>query len=166
MTAHALPGEKEKCIQHGMNDYLSKPFNESELLIKIAQWTSNRKEISRSLLKKDEKVTDLSFLLAQSKNNPTLVPEMIGIFTEQTPLHIEALQQAVNTRDYAAIYKTTHTLRNAVGFFGLTQVIGKELLDMEKMARTGNDMSSIESHLKKIIPVLEKAVDELKAVNI
>jgi signal transduction histidine kinase/DNA-binding NarL/FixJ family response regulator len=166
MTAHALPGEKEKCIQHGMNDYLSKPFNESELLIKIAQWTSNRKEISRTPVKKDEKVTDLSFLLAQSKNNPTLVPEMIGIFTEQTPLHIEALQQAVNTRDYAAIYKTTHTLRNAVGFFGLTQVIGKELLDMEKMARTGNDMSSIESHLKKIIPVLEKAVDELKAVNI
>jgi uncharacterized protein (DUF934 family) len=148
-----------------MNDYLSKPFNESDLLVKIAQWTSNRREKPGPPVKKEEKIIDLSFLLEQSKNNRKLVSEMIGIFIEQTPLHIEGLQQAIQARDYPAIYKTTHTLRNAIGFFGLTRVIGNELLDMEKMARTGNEISSIESCLKKIIPVLEKAVAELNVFN-
>lgn len=166
MTAHALPGEKEECIQQGMNDYLSKPFNERDLLLKITQWTSNRNEKPGPPVKKEEKVTDLSFLMAQSKKNRTLVPEMIGIFSGQTPLQIKALQQAIQARDYPVIYKTTHTLRNAIGFFGLTQVIGNELLEMEKMARTANDISGIESLFRKIVPVLEKAVDELKALDI
>lgn len=39
MTAHAMKGEAEKCIQLGMNDYISKPFDPKELLSKIIQHT-------------------------------------------------------------------------------------------------------------------------------
>jgi CheY-like chemotaxis protein len=39
LTASALSGENNRCIELGMNDYISKPFEESELVKKIQLWT-------------------------------------------------------------------------------------------------------------------------------
>ncbi|MEJ7625376.1 MAG: ATP-binding protein [Ferruginibacter sp.] len=59
MTAHALAGEKEKCIEKGINDYLPKPFSEAELLIKIGHWI---KEDAKDAYNDMQHITDLSFL--------------------------------------------------------------------------------------------------------
>jgi two-component system sensor histidine kinase/response regulator len=40
LTAHALAGDREKCIEAGMNDYLTKPYKPADLLAKVEQWTS------------------------------------------------------------------------------------------------------------------------------
>ncbi len=65
-TAHALSGEKEKCIQAGMDDYLSKPFKESDLLNKIGIWAQRKEQVSAGT---DEAITtavgiDLSFFIS------------------------------------------------------------------------------------------------------
>jgi CheY-like chemotaxis protein len=41
-SAHSLIGEKEKCLDHGMDDYISKPYNKSELLSVISEWSKKR----------------------------------------------------------------------------------------------------------------------------
>lgn len=84
MTAHALDGEKEKCIREGMNDYLAKPFKEEELLQKIAAWPPNGK--TEPLAKNN--LIDLSFLKQQTRDNDSFIAEMAGLFKKEIPANI------------------------------------------------------------------------------
>ncbi|MBC7901900.1 MAG: response regulator [Gemmatimonadaceae bacterium] len=157
MTAHALPGERENCIRLGMNDYLSKPFSEKELIAKIQRWTPNNS--SKAL-------TDLSFLKSGSARSPKLIAEMIGIFIEETPAQLQNLKTAIASADYKMIYKTVHTLRNSIGFFGLTDVVGNDLLMMEQLAHEQAPLDDIRVRFVKVDSIFQKAVEELARITI
>ncbi|MBC7874595.1 MAG: response regulator, partial [Ferruginibacter sp.] len=161
MTAHALAGEKEKCIQAGMNDYLSKPFKEDDLLVKIARWSNGSIEANQEA----KQFIDLSFLLKQTRNNRSFILDMITIFKQQNPKDITALKEAIGKNDYPVVYKITHTIRNTIGFFGLDRFISHELLNMEKLAKSGNGMEEISSLFSGVETVCRQAVDELETLD-
>ena len=163
MTAHALAGEKERCIQAGMNDYLSKPFKESDLLVKIKRWV---KDDDTDETDEDKRMIDLSFLMQQTKSNRTFILEMINIFKEQNPKDIVVLQEAISNGDFSLIYKTTHSLRNAIGFFGLTNSIGNELVTMERLSRSNSNLDEIKHYFDKVRTVCKQAVSELEAIDV
>ncbi len=162
MTAHALAGEKEKCIHAGMNDYLSKPFKENDLLIKIARWGNGN---GSSAANESKQIIDLSFLLKQTRNNRPFILDMITIFKQQNPKDIATLKEAIEQNDYPAIFRITHTIRNTVGFFGLNQLIGHELLTIEKLAKSGSGIDEIKQLFSAVEPVCQQAVGELETLN-
>jgi signal transduction histidine kinase/response regulator of citrate/malate metabolism len=162
MTAHALSGEREKCLQAGMNDYLAKPFKESDLLDKIEHWAQLQHTISAAGGDEPLPRIDLSFLLKQTRNNKAFIDEMITIFKKQNPKDIARLKAAIAKADFKTIYKTVHSLRNTIGFFGLTPAVGNELLQMEKLALAAEDVATIQVHLDKVSAVCNQAVTDLK----
>ena len=161
MTAHALLGEKEKCIRAGMNDYISKPYKEADLLAKIAR-VANAGEAGAA--QGYGKITDLSFLKSQTKNNEGFIREMVGIFIQQHPRDLTVLKKAIDEADYFLIYKTTHTLRNAIAFFGLEKIIGQSLVEMEQLARDERALDSIAILFDRVEPVCLHAVAELQVI--
>lgn len=158
MTAHALAGEKEKCIQAGMNDYLSKPFKEKELLIKIARW-------GKGNIPHSKKIIDLSFLMSQTRNNSAFIIEMINLFKNQNPKETAALKEAIAKIDYPEIYKITHTIRNTTGFFGLNKLVGDDLLSIEKLAKLETGIEEIKQQFAKVETVCKRAVEELQIID-
>jgi CheY-like chemotaxis protein/HPt (histidine-containing phosphotransfer) domain-containing protein len=162
MTAHALAGEKEKCIHAGMNDYLSKPFTEKDLLVKIARWNNSRTATGAGT----KKIIDLSFLLDQTKNNRSFILEMISLFKQENPKETAKLKEAIGKTDYPEIYSATHSIRNTTGFFGINKLIGNELLTMEKLAKSGKGIKEIRKLFAVVEPVFKKAVDELQETDI
>jgi signal transduction histidine kinase/CheY-like chemotaxis protein/HPt (histidine-containing phosphotransfer) domain-containing protein len=162
MTAHALDGEKEKCIREGMNDYLAKPFKEEELLQKIAAWPPKGK--TEPLTKSN--LIDLSFLKQQTRDNDSFISEMVGLFKKEIPTNIEQLRAAIENKNFDVTYKTTHLIRNMVGFFGLQSLIGAELLKMESSARAQENIDEIATLFIKIETTCTQALSELKQMDL
>ena len=164
MTAHALAGEKEKCILSGMNDYLSKPFKEKELLLKISTWA---KPVDNKVAAETEQsMLSLSFLAAQTKNNKEFIKEMINIFVKQNPLEISEMQNAINNKDFEQVYKTAHLIRNSIFYFGLSKAIGNSLSEIERLAKAEVNTNEIEENFALVRDVCNKAVEELKSIDL
>jgi signal transduction histidine kinase/DNA-binding NarL/FixJ family response regulator len=161
MTAHALDGEREACISRGMNDYISKPFREAELLRKMHYWLAQDTGSNA-----DGLVVDLGFLKQQTRGNKTFILEMIRFFKAHIAGELQLLKGTIDAGDFEGIYKKTHQLRNSTALFGLNRTIGVQMQQMESFGRAGNNLDKIAALYEEIVPVFEQAVRELSGPGI
>jgi CheY-like chemotaxis protein len=154
MTAHALDGERDACINRGMNDYISKPFKEADLLRKMHHWLAYD-------MSGDSRVVDLSFLQQQSRGNKTFILEMISFFKAHIGGELQLLKDSIDAGHYEGIFKKTHQLRNSTALFGLNRTIGAQLQQMEQLGRTASGLDEIAGLYEEVVPVFQKAVHDL-----
>ncbi|MFZ4545138.1 MAG: ATP-binding protein [Saprospiraceae bacterium] len=142
LTANAIKGENEKCFDAGMNDYISKPFNEDEFLIKIENCLAERKTTivyeKKELATEQNKLFDLSILENISRGNKEFVNSMIQLFCTQTPLSIVEMNKALEINDLETIGKLAHKIKPSIDNLqinSLKQVIRKiEMAEKEKIS--------------------------------
>lgn len=162
MTAHALAGEKEKCLQAGMHDYISKPFDEQTLLHTIQKslhWLDQENQRIQA-----ESLINLDYLHKQTKNNDKLIREMIAIFIAQNPEDTKRLMIAMNHRNGDSLYKTTHNLRNTISFFGLQPILNATLLRIEQNAMKGLFNDDLLQDVNYVSLICKRAVEQLRAI--
>jgi signal transduction histidine kinase/DNA-binding response OmpR family regulator len=146
MTAHAMVGEKEKCLQLGMNDYVSKPIKETVLYNIIARHSQHIPE------KKEEQITHVSldYLHQLSGNDREFEREILKQFLEQVPAELSALRTSIDEHDYDQIRRTAHSLKSTVGYVGLASELHSYLEQMERdaVAQNGADFETNYNHVK------------------
>ncbi|MBC7850331.1 MAG: response regulator [Chitinophagaceae bacterium] len=160
-TAHALAGEKEKCLAAGMNDYMSKPFTEASLIRMLNVWLTSPQQEGKTSIASPSTIIDLSFLEKQTRNNKELIKEMAEVFVADNPLHIEELSNSIINEQWERIFKSAHLLRNTIGFFGLERYIGNGLLLIEQLAHARQNLDEIRNQFPAIKSVCAQAVKEL-----
>ncbi|MBM7865436.1 response regulator [Heliobacterium gestii] len=137
MTAYAMQGDKEHCLQMGMDDYLSKPFVIQALRRVLERWLPDRPCDSAAI---DTGAIDAGVLDSlrelQEEGEPDIVAEVVEIFLRDTPPKIAALREAVQLQDARLLTNLTHSLKSSSAGIGANALsaCSKEL---EAMGRQG-----------------------------
>jgi CheY-like chemotaxis protein/HPt (histidine-containing phosphotransfer) domain-containing protein len=114
MTAHAMAGDRERCLAAGMDDYVSKPLRKEDLLRALdgAGGKNNEDEIDPTFRCNREQ------LLSQCDGDEELMDELVSIFHDSTPRIVRALGEAVEKCDGPALATQAHKLLGSLGVFG------------------------------------------------
>jgi signal transduction histidine kinase/CheY-like chemotaxis protein/HPt (histidine-containing phosphotransfer) domain-containing protein len=171
MTAHVLPGEKEKCIIYGMNDFITKPFNENDLYNLIIKHIptnvieSSVHELSTDNIKETEMmdgtVIDLTYLKNLKKGSKSFMTEMIDIFIRQNTSDLKNINAAISNSDFVTIKEIAHKMKTSVSFIGLSSKIGNDLNELENLSIENNFNEHFSKHFENIKLICEKAQIEL-----
>jgi signal transduction histidine kinase/CheY-like chemotaxis protein/HPt (histidine-containing phosphotransfer) domain-containing protein len=162
MTANAGKNDAEKCIRAGMDDYVSKPFDEHVLYDKICFLIEKNKNVTEKFQDNNpDRCTNLKYLQDISGGNKKFMSEIIELFMKQTPAAILNMKKHLQNNDYEKLATEAHKIKpsfNFLGICGLEELAGR----IEKSVRSGNDTSHIPDSLKTMEEVCDSAFMELK----
>lgn len=124
ITAHALKGDRERCLEAGMDACLTKPVTSKAVDEAIARFfpSSNTSIQPPSAPPVEEKKAESSWCRATAlqrvDGDEALLNELIQIFLNEAPTQISALRHALDSADYEAVERTAHTLKGELGYLG------------------------------------------------
>ena len=123
LTAHALGGYKEKCLEADMDDYMTKPLKRELFLSMIHKWISKKaakdspdKQDARPLKKEknnDTKDYPMNYqkALDEFEKDDAFLKEVIEEFIENVSEQLPVIQQAIHANDYETMRKESHAIK-------------------------------------------------------
>jgi CheY-like chemotaxis protein/two-component sensor histidine kinase len=157
MTAHAMSGEREKCLALGMNDYVSKPIKETVLYNIIARHAQYSSEANLT----EQETIKLEYLHQLSGNDRAFEKAILQQFLVQVPEELQTMHKAIQENDCDTIRRTAHSMKSTVGYVGLADALHPLLDWMEKEASMDN-CDCMSDHFEKVQQACTDAVDNVK----
>ena len=136
MTAHALEGDREKCLSVGMDDYISKPVK-AEDLAKVLERVSVagvKSELDEMISQEVVEPVDLHRLYESMGEEPEELLDILGIYLDQMSLSLKRLDAAIESGDAGEIDLIAHNCCGVSANCGMTAVV-VPLRELERMGR-------------------------------
>ncbi|OLC37612.1 MAG: hypothetical protein AUH75_12000 [Gemmatimonadetes bacterium 13_1_40CM_4_65_7] len=164
MTAHALTGERERCLAHGMTDYLAKPFKALELFRLVEQLSEGVAPTSPPVATTPATAPPVDLegfrtMLREAGAEEALY-SILDTFLRHAPERVATLATAVAGGSGVEIAKAAHVFRGAAATIGARELA--ELLErVETTARAG-EVENTREAFERVSPVAHNVIDYLR----
>jgi PAS domain S-box-containing protein len=161
MTANAMTGDREKCLEAGMDDYLTKPIETVKLKAVIKNWLLSEKqsigELPNVLSGTESLIDSTVFNIEQLKSmfdDEETINELLLAFLSSTPETLNTLKSAIVSIDFKKIKSCVHQLSGTSSSFGF-QEFSKTCRILEHAANDGNQ-EKINEDYERLLLAYEK----------
>ncbi len=165
VTANALESDRQRCLDAGMHDYISKPIRIETLQETIRHWAGMRREkapVAESI-SSPEDLLDMdtvdTLTAVAAAGDSGMLEELLSILESQTPELVREITDAVDTRDQAGARRAAHTLKGSALNLG-ARAMADVCVKMERAAEEGelhrmHDLLTVMQHVfRQTVPAL------------
>lgn len=161
MTAHAIKGDRERCLAAGMDAYVSKPISTEELFEVIGGLTKTSSTIGQAPPPATpDGILDRHAALALVEGDADLLADMARLLLEDCPQQMSIVHTAALELDSRALERAAHKLKGSLSIFGARQAA--DAASSVEMAARADDfvkaqaaLTALEEALQQLTPALE-----------
>ncbi len=174
MTAHAMTGDRERCLQAGMNDHIAKPLDPEELKGVVSQWllknqsvkemsNSNNDAVATTIAVREIAGIDYEAGLARVMGNVELYEKLLSGFWVEQHEDLNDLQNSLDRNDWQAARLLVHSIKGAAGSLG-AEALYTAASRLEHSLRSNNALPDVDL-MNAFSQAFTVAMDALKELD-
>lgn len=154
LTAHAIAGDRERCLAQDMDDYLSKPFRQPQLITVVRRWVPQSRLSPSNKLESIGQAASIVAAVSESTDcldeqtlqgiralrrpgRPDIYVDLLSRYLDSSKQSIEAMRQHIAAQNAAELFQTAHSLKSSSGMFG-ARTLAEQIKKLETIASSGD----------------------------
>ena len=168
MTAHAMQGDRERCLKAGMNDYVTKPISARAITEVLEKWLTIEKDVSEQKTEnmvpipaetkpsesKEVPAWTRDIIMERMMEDEDLVNMILEEFLKDVPEQIRLMKSYLEARDITAVERQAHSIKGASANVG-AETLRAVAFEMEKTAKAG-DLDGVAARISELEAVFSQ----------